>query len=57
MKKSIVSRGEGRTPLRRLTQTEYAHTLADLLDIEEEVALELASTLPQKLTPAVSTPR
>ena len=46
MKKSIASRGEGRTPLRRLTQTEYAYTLADLLDIEEEVALELASTLP-----------
>ena len=46
MKTSIASRGDGRTPLRRLTQTEYAYTLADLLNIEEEVALELASTLP-----------
>ena len=27
MKKSIASRGEGRTPLRRLTQTEYALSL------------------------------
>jgi len=43
---SIASRGDGRTPLRRLTQTEYAYTLADLLNIEEEVAIELASTLP-----------
>ena len=46
METSIASRGDGRTPLRRLTQTEYAYTLADLLNIEEEVALELASTLP-----------
>ena len=46
METSIASRGDGRTPLRRLTQTEYAYTLADLLNIEEEIALELASTLP-----------
>ncbi|MFL2526576.1 MAG: DUF1592 domain-containing protein [Candidatus Azotimanducaceae bacterium] len=46
METSIASRGDGRTPLRRLTKTEYAYTLADLLNIEEEVALELASTLP-----------
>ena len=43
---SISSRGEGRTPLRRLTQTEYAYTLMDLLGIEEEIALQLSATLP-----------
>ena len=43
---NLAARGEHRTPLRRLTRLEYANTIQDLLEIDEEIATELSLTIP-----------
>lgn len=43
---NLAARGDLRTPLRRLTRLEYAHTMQDLLHVDEAVGLDLARTLP-----------
>jgi hypothetical protein len=43
---NLAARNGPRTPLRRLTRLEYAHTIQDLLHVDEEVGLDLSLTLP-----------
>ncbi len=43
---NLATRGEQRTPLRRLTRLEYGHTVSDLLHLDEAVGAELAQGLP-----------
>ena len=43
---NLDARGGQRVPLRRLTRLEYAHTIQDLLAIDEAVAMELSQSLP-----------
>ncbi len=43
---NLAARGELRTPLRRLTRLEYAYTIADLLQVDEAVGLDLSQGLP-----------
>ena len=43
---NLATRGEQRTPLRRLTRLEYGHTVSDLLHLDEAVGADLARGLP-----------
>ena len=43
---NLATRGEQRTPLRRLTRLEYGHTVSDLLHLDEAIGAELAQGLP-----------
>ena len=43
---NLAARGDQRTPLRRLTRLEYAHTIEDLLQVDEAVGRDLSLMLP-----------
>ena len=43
---NLAARNGPRTPLRRLTRLEYAHTIQDLLRVDEAVGLDLSRGLP-----------